>query len=82
MRTCFHALLLGGLMLTGCKAQEETSIDYSVEIPALDKQSTPSSKRSQKAIEQVAPRLITELKAKDLEFGALKWSQETEPEAY
>ena len=63
-------LFAAGLLVAGCKAQEDKPIDYSVDLPVLNKQSTPSSKRSLEAIQRVAPGLIEDLKEKKLEFGA------------
>ena len=60
MRLRLHALLLGGLMLTGCSDAQE----------GASKQGIPSSERSREVIQRVSPRLITDLKARDLEFGA------------
>ena len=43
--------------------------DKPADIPVFNKQPTPSSKRSLKAIASVAPRLVKDLKAKGLAYG-------------
>lgn len=64
------ARIFSCLILGGCSKGEQKSIDHAAGIVNLDKQHTPSSRRSMLAINRLTPRLITELKEKDLTFGA------------
>jgi len=59
-------LLTGSCLMWGvCRGAEEGG-----KVPRLDRQRTPSSERSLEAIGRVAPRLVTELEAEGLKFGA------------
>lgn len=70
MKFAFLIMPWACLLISGCKAQEEKPINDSLEIPVLNKQVTPSSKRSREAILRAGPGLIEDLEQKTLEFGA------------